>query len=286
MACTLRSLHWDSMRLQGFVRVVYRHNPIVEVVCQARFIRMTELTNPEGLLSDLASLGYSVNAVGSPINIQIRVTGTVVANAEPAPVSQPLKNYAFASVDGVWTIAFNAESITLMCRKDYPGWNAFLPRFIELTNVYRKWFQGAKTIRLGLRYKDIIDREALNLAGVPWHELVEPFLLGALSVGALADDEVITEEHVRSSLTQAAVRLDECSLGLNSALMRAALDPAKTIFLIDADFFKQAELEGDLAATNELLQSNLEVLHDHAGAMFRRGIKERLHDALGPTNGQ
>jgi len=270
------------MRLQGYDRVVYTHNPIVEALCQARFIRMPELTTPEGLISDLASLGYINSPTESPINIHVTVTGALV---DSSPVTPPLLSRAFTTEDGMWLVAFNAESVTLACKKDYPGWNVLMPRFVQLYEVYKKWFSGAKTIRLGLRYKDIIDRETLNLAGCPWHELIEPFLLGALAFGAFADDEVITEDHVRSSLTQAAVKLDECSLGLNSALMRATLEPSKTIFLIDADFFKTADSGSELAATHTQLKQNLNVLHEHAGALFRRGIKERLHDALGPKNG-
>jgi uncharacterized protein (TIGR04255 family) len=269
-------------------RVLYQNNPLVEVICQARFRRSEILTPPEGFLTDLATAGYSKTFSLAPINIQVNVAGQGAGGIEhhiavPAPEVGGLHSFNCTTEDDNWTVSFNAENLSLSC-KNYTTWSEFRPRFIEAQKLYGKWYPQSKAVRLGLRYKDVIDREKLGLVQKQWHSLIQPFLLGALSVGVFADGETIPESRVSGCLTQAIVALDDCSLTLQTALLRAVSDQSKTAFLIDSDFSKNSEEILDLAYSDDILNSSLEALHENAGAMFRRVITEELHGALGPIS--
>lgn len=269
-------------------RVSYRNNPLVEVICQARFRRSEILERPPGLLEDLAAEGYTDVAEVSPVNIHINVVGQQVGGTEVHESVSPamaggVPSYNCVTPDGNWTVSFNAESVSLSCKK-YSSWSEFQPKFIKAIELYGKWYPGTKAVRLGLRYKDVIDRSKLGLAHREWHSLIEPFLLGALSLNVFVDDDAIPDSDVAGCLTHALVRLEGCALTLQSALLRSVTDDKKTVFLIDSDFSKDSEEIAELAYSPSVLSNSLMVLHEHAGAMFRRVIKEELHGALEPIS--
>jgi uncharacterized protein (TIGR04255 family) len=275
------------MRIQKADRLVsYRNNPLVEVICQARFRRSEASGPPPGFLKDLASAGYEVVTEVGLVNVNFNVMGaepggTEVHESISPPMAVGLQTYNCMTSDGNWTVAFSAESVSLSC-KVYSNWTEFRSRFIKAVELYGAWYPKAKAVRLGLRYKDLVDREKLGLADLEWHELIQPFLLGALASGVFADDAAIPDAGVAGCLTHALVKLADCSLTLQSAFLRSVTDSAKTVFLIDSDFFKDSGDILELAYASDVLDASLKVLHEHAGDMFRRVIKEELHAALEP----
>lgn len=52
--------------------------------------------------------------------------------------------------------------------------------------------------------------------------------------------------------------------------------------MIDADFYNDSGLEADLLGNDASLELRLNTLHENAGALFRRGITDTLHNALRP----
>lgn len=150
----------------------------------------------------------------------------------------------------------------------------------ECADAFSNYCKAANTTRLGLRYRDVIEREPLNLAGTPWHELIRPFLLGPLSPVAL-NDLAPPEEDVGSFISQATLRLNDCSLLLQGSLL-TSVDGDTRAFLIDGDFFCEGNVDGDILSNKTNLAASLELLHNNAGVLFRRCITEKLHNALGP----
>lgn len=257
------------MKIQSSERVLYRHNPLAEVLCQVRFARIPDINDVSGILGDLSAAGY-VKSVQPEVRLHF-------ADSDHPPGF--FQAYCVESEDGVWSASFNSESIALLCRK-YTCWEDFLPKCLEVFSIFVKWFKVPAPLRVGLRYKDVIDRTVLGLDGTEWHELVQPFLLGGLSFGAFSNDLAIPEDEVIGVTTQSILRLDVCSVVLQSALMRAINDNSKTVFLIDSDFFKEYKSPGSAMIPSSELQGILDDLHRSAGDLFRRGIKAKLHEAL------
>jgi uncharacterized protein (TIGR04255 family) len=134
--------------------------------------------------------------------------------------------------------------------------------------------------RIGLRYRDLIEREALGLNNIPWKDLVSPFVAGIFASEELFEEEI--SEYDTAQIEQSGqiqLRLKECNVLLQTALLRSNSQPPTHAFLIDSDFFHDAQNQ----QLNRMeLQQNLETLHDNAGAVFRACIRKPLHDALGP----
>ncbi|WP_082239617.1 TIGR04255 family protein [Pseudomonas lini] len=275
-----RDYVWLLMKISPTPRVIYKKNPLAEVVCQIRFERVTDSSVFAIQFYDaLISLGY--------VNKSEEVSYNVVIDTSEQQVPEPRTVAGdaivhFTKEDETWRVSVSPEFLAFTCNS-YRDWSCFLPEIIKVVDVFKSSTKTPLVVtRLGLRYKDVIERETLGLADTPWHELINPFLLGALALGSLSDDEGFDEGGVESQLSQTLLKLDDCKLLLQSSLLTSVVDSNKA-FLIDADFFH--ELIGDdlLYQSGEKLEGLLETLHSNAGALFRRGITEKLHGALGPT---
>jgi uncharacterized protein (TIGR04255 family) len=273
------------MKIDASERVVYAHNPLAEVVCQVQFDALPALTQAEvaALQARFSTdMGHSVYQVEELTQVEYQVTfdGTAPAFSQQALPAN--KIHHFLSADGFWRVSFCATFMALTCLK-YSKWEEFRPVFFNAIDCFGDVLKTARVSRVGLRYKDVIEREPLGLAGVAWHELIKPFMLGPLNPDALADEQTLTENDIGSLVSQYVLHLESCKLLLQSSLLMS-LDGQRKAFLIDMDFFNDHAPALEQTITNRAsLIDQLNILHGHAGDLFRRCIKEKLHDALRPA---
>ena len=131
---------------------------------------------------------------------------------------------------------------------------------------------------MGLRYRDLINREEIGLIDVPWRELLALFLLGATIADPLTEDDSIPETDVLAAQSYVSFQLEDCVLGLRHGIVRKEQN-GDSAYLIDADFY----LDNQMARFDlDAIQRHLDRFHANAGAVFRGCIQPRLHDALGP----
>ena len=271
------------MRIASSERVVYEHNPLAEVVCQVRFERLNELTEDEivTLRAEFANIGYT--GFGEEVVFGFAQQIGLGGLAPAAPVVLPQTRIRhFSSADGILRVSVCWEFVAFSCSK-YSNWSDFSSRLTAAFLVFLRMKNDAKPVRLGLRYKDVIEREPLGLDGVPWHELIQTFLLGPLAPDALAPGQTIADADIGNFLSQTLLHLDDAMLLLQSSLL-ASRDGQRRAFLIDADFYCEGGHLGEILAKPEVLTTRLESLHSNAGALFRQGITRRLHDALRPSS--
>lgn len=272
------------MKIQQYERVRYTNNPLAEVVCQARFPFVQDFVDsiPDRLRAKFEELGYVQASDEQSFNISIAIggkTGESIGTMQngPTPVS---RIFHFASLTEPFKVSICSEFVALTCGK-YLSWDDFCPRFMTAYGALREFFDEIFPIRVGLRYKDVIERESLGLQGVPWNLLISPFLLGPLLACAFSDDVVDAEESISTFISQSTIQLEDCSLLLQSALLQS-MDGDRKAFLIDSDFFIDNSDPEALTENGQLVEL-LTRLHTNAGSLFRRGITKELHDALGPN---
>ncbi|MGY4726866.1 TIGR04255 family protein [Burkholderia pyrrocinia] len=244
-----------------------------------RFDRLAELESrePVEFQSTLPIASYPVRSIEQPLTLSFHASGPVNMPALP---SQPSKLYHFSSADGSTRVTLCSDFLALTTSK-YESWDDFLPRLLEVVEILAKCYPATVPKRLGLRYKDVIERENLKLDGVPWHDLVKPFLLGPLAPNALADGFVPDDSDVDNMLSQSILRLEDCMLLLQSSMLWS-VDRQRRAFLIDADFFTEDAICVEMVRESSVIRDALDKLHNNAGALFRRCITGRLHDALNP----
>jgi uncharacterized protein (TIGR04255 family) len=252
------------MRFPDRPRVIYKSNPLVEVVAQVRFSRLLEIEQqlPVDLQKRLAG-AYPLLETRDTVSLKI------------GPQTQPPEAgraslYDFLSPDRSLKLTLASDYIAATTEK-YIKWEDFRPHIEVALKAVMDTYSPPVYTRLGLRYVNAIDKHKIGLGQVPWRELIHPPLLGIL-----ASDE-IKFENIAELRSATAIALDRgmvtmrCTLGLNTETNQKA-------YLIDNDFFTDEQLPSD---ANDALRI-FDEFHDESGRAFRWCITERLHTALEP----
>ena len=128
---------------------------------------------------------------------------------------------------------------------EYKTWEEFRRRTKHVLAALFKCYRPAQFDRIGVRFRDTISRSRFKLEGVPWRELLQPHILGAL-----ARVEEIDLIGCRSSI---ALRLGGLvKVQINHGLVVSETEPEYTI---DSDFFVDQPTEANLDAAISALES-------------------------------
>jgi len=265
------------MQLKQFDRVRYTKNPLIEVVAQVRFPRVLEIDDqlPSDFQRALREDYPLLETQEETFSIMMLGQGQ-----DPGMVDSPPKRttlYHFITPDRLWRISLSSEFIALSCNR-YEQWEDFQPRLIVALETVKQIYAVTHWTRLGLRYRDLVVREAIGLQGVPWRELLAPFLLGISIADSLVEGDQLAETDVLAAQSYVSFQLEDCVLGLRHGIVKKE-QTADQAYLIDADFY----LDHQVARLDlEVIQQHLEQFHAHSGAVFRGCIQPRLHAALDP----
>jgi uncharacterized protein (TIGR04255 family) len=248
-------------------RVLYRKPPLLQVVCQARFPAILRIES------------------APPAEFQDRVRKTFPLLERPKNILMPQLPAQLLQILGPqigasgWHFLTESRSAAVMLSQDsisltstsYHHWEEFKEPLLLAIGALWDIYAPSFFTQIGLRYQDMIQRNAIGLAGVSWAKL-----LGADLIGELAHPGI--EQNLQDA--RRMVRIQSPVSG-NFMLLQHGL--AKTTgsdevgYLIDLDFSAIRHLElGNV-------ESTLDDLHRDVGRAFRWCISDRLHDALEPT---
>lgn len=265
------------MRLKQPGRVLYTRNPLVEVVAQVRFPRILEIDDqlPSDFQRALREDYPLLETQEDALSIMMFGQGQDRDMAQTPAKRTTL--YHFITPDRLWRISLSSEFIALTCNR-YEKWEDFQPRLIAALETVKHIYAVTHWTRLGLRYRDLIVREEIELQGVPWRELLAPFLLGVSIADSLVEGDHLAETDVLAAQSYVSFQLEDCVLGLRHGIVRKE-QTADQAYLIDADFY----LDNQVTRLDiEVIKQHLEQFHAHSGAVFRGCIQPRLHAALDP----
>ncbi|MDZ4359718.1 MAG: TIGR04255 family protein, partial [Variovorax sp.] len=178
------------MKISPTDRVIYRNNPLAEVVCQIRFDRIEQLER-DGLdpaFKAFVEAEYPVAQQEQAFGFSLQLGGSPTASPQPKTIPST-RIFHQSNSDKTWRVSLCADFLALNC-KQYTSWDAFLPRMLDCAAAISKSYKNISPTRIGLRYKDLIERDKLGLDGTPWHQLIRPFLLGPLAENALSTTDV------------------------------------------------------------------------------------------------
>lgn len=252
-------------------RVVYRKNPLVEVVCQVRFptILRIDAEIPVAFQEAIkATFPDYTPMVEQAHNVEL----TDAEGQASTHISYTTNvNHAFVSADKRWRVNLTSGFIALSTL-NYGRWEEFRDTFVgpleALIRIYEPPYFG----RIGLRYTDAIDRVALGLGSYMWSELVKPEMLGMLA------SVIFPEEDVRQAMQVSELALDDDrTMVINVGIGNVEGD-SRPCLIIDTDTFAACSCE----ATVSNVVTILEGLHEPVSDCFQWAIQPVLRDALGP----
>jgi len=259
------------MPLPDAPRVIYKKNPLVEVVCQVRFSPILKID--ANVPADFQDRIRSEYPDLSQVNLSLEQPN---APALPPAEKQLLesavnKNYAFVSEDRKWRVNLTRNYMSLSTGA-YLRWEEFKDRFRSPLQALSDIYAPRNFSRIGLRYIDILYRSKLNLVDVGWGELLRPHLLGLMSSPDVKDD-------IDAFDSLYAVRLgDQASKCRLAARTVISQESGEQCFMIDGDFFTA----GTIAMPD--VTTHMDYLHSHASRLIQWCITPRLHEAMEPQS--
>jgi uncharacterized protein (TIGR04255 family) len=255
--------------LPGRKRAIYAQNPLVEVVAAVNFPIQLAISNSIPIeFQEKIKDRYPRLTIGKTA-VSVSVTGESEM-APPMVHNQFHETYLFASEDQKNQVALS-PSLIAVTTTSYIAWEDFSARFYEVLDVAFNLFKIPLANRVGLRYKDVIDRDALGMGKSEWTDLIRPELLTPISF--LADTiDGHSPFQVSTSLALAIGRVN-----INYGFVK---NPAqRTAFLIDTDCYVDTSSFGSTAD----IKSTLEGLHKYTSLVFGAAITDKLNAALRPS---
>ncbi|MBX7133446.1 MAG: TIGR04255 family protein [Fimbriimonadaceae bacterium] len=247
-----------------FQRIVFKRNPLREVICQVRFDDILRIQS-EVPVDFQERVGTAFPIYEEQQTLELRLD-------EPLPKSPSAsRSHLFKSEDLQTNCALSRGSISLSTLS-YTQWEDFSKGIsLAVDALLATYGKSMKRVtRIGLRYRNIIDRDEINMKKRLWRKLINKSLLGPLSLSSVNEVEVPQLHQV--------FRFDYQDV---SALIQAGLinetKREKSAFFIDVDLF----LESPISTNARSIMEVVERLHSYSGPLFHWATTEELRRALG-----
>lgn len=253
-------------------RVVYKKNPLVQVICQFRFHPILRIDDKQPVdFQEKIRKYYPVFRDKASENLPF--PEAVIDQLPPEMLSLfnvGNRAFEFANLDNEWVISLTKDFFALTT-SDYVRWEEFKSKLEYSFNTFVDLYSPAPFTRIGLRYRNIIKRSELNLETVEWTELLQDYLVADLKtlqkVGQITELGHVLTLHLDDNLTKVRIRH---GLVKNN-------DKKEDYYLIDNDFFTDqiTEVKNGIVTLDRFNREN--------HRLFRWCITDRLHQSMEPT---
>lgn len=254
-------------------RVIYKRNPLSQVICQLRFppILKIDTTVPAEFQDRIRKEFPNFSETSEiKINLPQRFLDSVPSEMV-AQIMNPSggMNYEFLSEDGLWKFNLTRTFIALTSKK-YTRWEEFKDKLREPLDAFVDIYSPSSFSRIGLRYINLIERSALQLGGVGWSELLQPHILGVMNSPELS-------KYIENFVGNYDIALsdEESEVRLVTRLVRSKVGGEEN-FIIDSDFHTIKKTSGSIA------NNKLDFFHERGSRLIRWCITDRLHQAMEP----
>ena len=209
------------------------------------------------------------------VGLRISAASAMVSNVQQIE-DQTSKVFNFASADNQAKVSLNSAFIAATTNQ-YVTWDSFRERLIFVFKKFVEIYKPSFIERTGLRYINIIVPKKLNLEGTAWKDILSPNLNGVFANLDCPHDDVQSLDGSFQCKFKEADQFVTVQHGLvtNNATSEVG-------YKIDGDFWTQTRMEENLDDVLTVLDG----FRKGAGNLFRWGISNTLHEAMGPTRGE
>ena len=255
------------MPFPNLQRVVYTNNPIDEVICQLRFPPILRIDAEEVVgFQERLRRYYPLYEEEQPKH-QIQIPDDIRAflgGAEAQLGGKPARR--LISPDRNWMVAL-ARDFMSVSTQNYTRWEEFKEHLTRAVKALEEIYAPSFYSRVGLRYRNTIRRQPLNLEHVAWDELLAPYIAAELSTDVAAEcTDVKHEVGVRLEIGQVRIRHGFADHTGGEELG----------YSIDNDFFL------DVKTRTDDVPRTIDYFNQQARNTFRWCITDRLHEAMVP----
>lgn len=253
------------------VRCRYGKNQLTDVICQLRFPEILSInTDAPAQFQEAIRQEYPRYQLRQDIPAP-KITG---APGHFSLENQPRTiNHQFSSADGSLRVNLTSRFISVSCAK-YTCWEDFADMLDKPLAAFIQLYRPAYFERIGLRYLNVISRNALELTGTRFSDLIAPCYLGPM-----AEEDVSEAGTARCTLDLEMAIRGGCRLKLHAGpgrIKKNGVDDPEVKYVFDQDIFMPGQVPVNLSA------GALQTLHSQAYSIFRGAITDTLHAAMEP----
>ena len=254
-------------------RIVFAENPLVEVISQLTFPTILAIAaEPPAAFQERLRDQYPIYERVGPFTANLPAEVSQVLAQFQLPTGLEAMTHRFSTEDRSRQVALTRDFVALTVT-DYTRWEVFRAALADVKTALEEIYRPAFYSRVGLRYRDVVDRERLGLTD-DWPALLQTAVLGILSA------ETGVRSGVRATRGEALVQLDDPPGASVKLVYGTEGPPENETYAIDADWFTL-----ERSNPNDVL-GLLDRLNHHAGNLFRWAITPKLRAALGSRNDQ
>jgi uncharacterized protein (TIGR04255 family) len=249
-------------------RVVYRRNPLEEVICQVRFppVLKIDAEVPAGFQDRIRDEYPLYREPETSIQLPAAMPQQLVQMLQSRLTGGAVTRQ-FLTADEAWSVTLNREFLAL-ATKQYRRWEEFERHLTGPLNALIAEFSPVFLARIGLRYRNLLRRSAFGMADADWQQLLAPHIACELQ----------TDVHgnVEEAAHQVLVRLKDVpgQVRIRHGLGRA--DDGEAVYSIDSDFF--LEQKAELKDVHQILAE----FNKRARRAFRWCVTDLLHERMEP----
>ncbi len=242
-------------------RVKYGKNPLVEVIYQLRFPTILSIN-----ANDPVRFQEEIRAI-FPYYRKIVQENEIVVNEVKSSVTKEI-NHEFVSADKKSKVNLTSSFIAISSLS-YDQWEYYREKVKYIRKTFESIYHPSFYSRVGLRYKDVIDRTRFNLRDKGWVDLIQPSILGVINASN------------QFTLKQWTVNSEYIYEGTDIATKQQLNLAHKVgdnlpVMVFDCDYFKIGNLRLDS------IEEISDQLHDKSSTFLRNAITEELHRAMDP----
>lgn len=252
-------------------RVIYKNNPLVEVLCQLRFPSILLIdSQPPAAFQEKIRQDYPLFNENQITEFKLDIPPEVVElskGAVPSTFRTGKAAYDFISQDQQWKVGLTRDFLALSTVQ-YERWEGFKNHLQGPLDAFIEAYSPTFFSRIGLRYRDVIQRSRFNLENVPWKELLEPHIAGELNTEAASA--------ISGVVKQIQLKLPDNGGDILIQHGLIQLQNEETGYIIDSDFSISDQTEvGDAL-------EKLDTFNQESRRLFRWCITDPLHNAMAP----
>ena len=251
-------------------REVFPRNVLKEVICQLRFPNILRITGePPFQFQDAIRAEYPHYEQEGPEDIlSLPPEVAELASGLSIRIGQADATHKFSTADKMRTISLTSGFFAVS-ETEYVDRESFREAVIATEREFRAVYSPSFYTRVGVRYRNAVDRTALGITSREWHNLLNPALLAELGADHVRRD-------VREIVTRSELSVDgEPERRVRIVHGLAKSEQGRQVYVLDADFFATHEL----GESDDIAQLVAE-FSDLNGRFFRWAISPELADVL------
>ena len=265
------------MPLPEVDRVIFGENPLKQVICQLRFPKILRIDTERPAQFQEAVRREFPHFQEDPDRSSLPLPDGV-SELIPKELLQSLsrtqnRRFQFVSRDKTWIISLTKDFVALET-SNYVRWEGFREKVELVLRALANVYNPTHFIRIGLRYRNVIDRKVLKLDDVPWRDLLSSRIAGPLGAHEIVDDVF---EHHGTFLVQLDGGMDVVRVQHGLATDEA-VDTHYLVYLLDHDFFTKKDV--DTEVSDVVRRFDLYNLQNRW--LFSWCIKSKLFNAMDP----